>query len=167
MANPAFDVGDDVLVLSGEFKGRYGHVVAYEDTFDKYMVILPEVHATGFWPFYASELELMADIDETTPAEPDTEAPKIDEIEVPSFGMTTEEFGIHAEYLMVRSLERITSTGPDEAFFGYQEFEGMNPKEILGALMVKVEESLALFAQAHILIGRTALALEKLHDQDK
>jgi len=158
MSDPKFNEGDEILVVEGEFKGRHGTVLRFEAIFETYMVTLPELSLTGYFACRESELELL---DESS----DDDA--VDEIDVPSFGMTSEQFTSHLEYLFTRSLEHVSSVGPEQAFFGFQEFEGKSAADQLVALMLKLEEGMAMFAQAHILIGRTVVALESVNDQIK
>lgn len=90
----------------------------------------------------------------------------VDEIKIPTFGMTQEQVANYLEYLLRRSVEHVGSVGAEDALFGYQEFEGKTASQVLVGLLFKLEEGMAMFAQAYILIGRTIAALESVHDQD-
>jgi KOW motif-containing protein len=153
-----FEPGDEVIVIEGEFKGHYGTVIQFEDTFAKYYVILPERHLFDLFPFDEGDLDFLP------PEEPEEE---VDEIPVYDFGIPQSVLHSHLEWLISRSLEHVGDVGPDQAFFGYQEFEGKTASEVLVELMTKLEEGMAMFAQAHILIGRIVAALESVHDQNK
>jgi hypothetical protein len=155
MTDPKFKKGDDVLVIGGDYKGHYGRVVDF--TLGIYLVSLPELQETGYFGVREANLELLDEV--TGDPEPEPEV-KTNEVFVPAFGMTEDQFVAHMEYLMTRALGRVTTTGPGQAFYGFQEFETLTPPEVLAKLMIKLEEGMALLAQAHVLIGRTALALE-------
>jgi hypothetical protein len=147
----AFEDGDEVVVVEGDFKGRYGQVMWFE--LGRYMVRLPEVTENGHVGFEEHEL-----------AKLDDESEPVREVSVHSFPIPQKEFERHLEYLLMRSMEHVGEVGPHQALFGYQEFEGKDPGEILVELMDKLEQGMGLFAQAHIMIGRIVLALE--HTQD-
>jgi len=157
-----FNPGDEILVVEGEFKGQYGTIIEFEPTFERYFVLLPELHPTRYYAVTEGNLDFLP------PEEPD-EQPGDDEgvIDIPvyEFGIPSEVFQRHLEYLIGRSLAHVGKVGPNEAFFGFQEFEGKSAPEVLLELMMKLEEGMAMFAQAHILIGRIVAALESVHDQ--
>lgn len=157
MTNRRFQDGDEVVVAEGDFKGQYGSVLRFEEVFERYLVTLPDVSKTGHFAFQEHELEPI-----DFPVE---EA--VDQIEVPEFGMTTEQVQNYLEYLFGRSLAHVGEVGAKEAFFGYQQWEGKTASQVLVGLMFKLEEGMAMFAQAHILIGRTIAALESVHDQER
>lgn len=156
-----FNPGDEVIVVEGELKGEYGSVVQYEDTFHKYFVHLPERNSTGLFSFNEHELEALPSTQQ--PVEDDDQG--VLEVPVYSFGIPQEVFQRHLEYLIGRSLAHVGTVGAEQAFFGFQEFEGKAAGEVLLELMFKLEEGMAMFAQAHILIGRIVTALESVHDQ--
>jgi len=150
-----FKPGDEVIVVEGTQKGQYGLIVQYEATFGKYFVDISDESPAGYFAFSESELEALDGYDEVT------------EISIPAFGVSSEVMQTHLEWLMTRSLERLGEIGPEQALFGFQEFEGKTAQEVLLELMGKLEEGMALFGQAHILIGRVVVALESVEDQSK
>lgn len=157
MTNRRFQDGDEVVVAEGDFKGQYGTVLRFEDVFERYLVMLPDVSKTGYFAFQEHELEpIDFPVEEV-----------VDQIEVPEFGMTTEQVQNYLEYLFTRSLAHVGEVGAKDAFFGYQQWEGKTASQVLVGLMFKLEEGMAMFAQAHILIGRTIAALESVHDQEQ
>jgi hypothetical protein len=166
MVNPEFTEGDDVVVTSGEHKGQWGRVLRYEEVFGKYFVQLPEISVTGYFAFEPNELFPLEDEDQATDgdAEEDYEEEGVD---VPAFGMSSEDFVTHLDILLDRTLTKVGNVGPHDAFFGFQEFEGMTPDQILIALLDKLEEGMALFAQAHILISRIGVALHEVTREAK
>jgi hypothetical protein len=156
-----FNPGDEILVVDGDFKGQIGSVIGYEEIFERYMVFLPRVSMTNHAACTEDELELLTNKKE--------EPPETDVVSVPvyDFGIPTDVLRKHLEWMCGRALEKIGDVGPNEAFFGFQEFEGKTASEILIDLMMKLEEGMAMFAQAHVLIGRIVAALESVHDQAK
>lgn len=156
MSEPAFNEGDEVVVTDGDWKGQYGVVKRYDDMFERYMVNLPDVMAPEhFAACTEGELALLSEDDEEV----------VDEIPVYDFPISQETFQEHLEYLMARSLEHVGNVGAEQAFFGFEQWEGKSASEVLVGLMTKLEEGMALFTQAHILIGRVVIALESVHDQ--
>lgn len=154
-----FPKGSQVIVVDGDFAGQPGIVKGYE--FERYLVVLSGVKTPKEGQYFAYREEELDFAGELADEE------EVDEIDVPEFGMSPEAFEEHLEYLLGRSLEHVGKIGPEQAFFGFQEFEGKSPTEVLLSLMTKLEEGMALFAQAHILIGRIVVALEKTRDQTR
>lgn len=151
MSEPLYSEGDEIVVAAGDFKGQFGVVLRYEEVFDRYYVQLPNVTVIGHFAF--QEHEILSTNQEEQEDEEEDEQP------VPRLGMTEHEFVKHVEFLIDRSLDRLVSVGPESAFFGYQEFEGMTPEEVLFALLDKIEEGIAHLAQTHILVSRIGVAL--------
>jgi ribosomal protein L24 len=154
-----FPTGTQVVVVDGDFTGLSGIVKGYE--FERYLVVLQGVKTPKEGQYFAYKEEELDFLESEDPSEEE----EVDEIHVPEFGMSAEAFERHLEYLIGRSLEHVGKIGPEQAFFGFQEFEGKTASEVLLSLMTKLEEGMALFAQAHILIGRIVVALEQTHDQ--
>lgn len=157
-----FQPGEEVIVVDGDFKGEYGTVSQY--LIDSVIVdIAREVQGS----FKAVIQESCLDhLPAEEKADDDSDEGVID-IPVHEFGISEEAFQRHLEYLIGRSLAQVGQVGPNEAFFGFQEFEGKTASEVLFELMFKLEEGMAMFAQAHILIGRIVASLENVHDQIK
>lgn len=138
--------GTEIVVLEGELKGEYGVVVSYEAIFDRYFVHLPQRSLQGHFAFKVEDISALDELeDEEEPEEDDTP---------PGFGMSEDDFVAHLEFLIGRSLTKVVTTGPNEVFFGYQEFEGLTAEDALLKLLDKIEEGIAHLAQAHILISR-------------
>ena len=152
-----FDEGDEVIVVDGPYKGDYGVVTEY--FLGMPLVDLTE-NQTGQVVVMLSENVL-----EALPPE-ETEDTVLN-IPVHGFGISAQVLERHLEYLIGRSLIHVGKVGAKEALFGYQEFEGKSASEVLLELMLKLEEGMAMFAQAHILIGRIVTALEDIHDSDQ
>lgn len=164
-----FNPGDEILVVDGSLKGQYGSIVEFEPTFERYFVLLPDLHATRYYAVREDELDFLpaedSEQEDEQPVEDDEDDGVLD-VSVYGFGIPHEVFQRHLEYLIGRSLVHVGKVGPEEAFFGFQEFEGKTATEVLLELMFKLEEGMAMFAQAHILIGRVVSALESVHEQD-
>jgi hypothetical protein len=152
MSTPLYDEGQEIVVGEGDYKGQYGVVLKFEDIFDRYYVQLPNLSVTGYFAFQEHELLPLAPEEEVSDEEEEDETPRL--------GMTDTEFVQHVEFMINRSLDRLVTVGPETAFFGYQEFEGMTPNEVLIQLMDKLEEGIAHLAQAHVLVSRIAVALQ-------
>lgn len=162
MGKRKFQDGDEVEVVDGDFKGYHGSVLKYEDVFGRYLITIPEASKFGHFAYQEDELRR---IEPDTPTEEPEENEVVDEIHIPTFGMTNEQIVSYLEYMMQRSLAHVKEIGAEDAFFGYQEWEGMSASQVLIALMFKLEEGMALFAQAHILIGRTVAAIESVQEK--
>lgn len=147
-----FFTGDEVIVVEGEFKGQFGLVTGNVPAFDQYFVLMPEVDPERGHLFEKGEIQHL-DYEES---EPD------DKGETPGFGMDAQQFAAHLEFLITRSLDRVPTVGPANAFFGYQEFEGLTAEEALLLLLTKIEEGIAHLAQAHILISRIGVSYRTL-----
>jgi hypothetical protein len=152
-----FSPGDLVVTTVAQYEGLGGYVAT--------VLIPPEKEGT---PQYQVMFEIdgVAELawiheDELEPAVFEDEE---EEVEVPAFGMSAEELAGHTQYLLTKAMTRITEVGAQEAFFGFQEFEGKDAREILVTLLNKIEEGLALYAQAHILVSRTIIGLQLLED---
>lgn len=152
-----FQPGDEVIAIEGKYKGSYGKVLDYwiespvvEFAEDSYVAVMSD-----------EDLTLLDEEDEKS------EDDRVIEIPVHEFGISQETFQHHLEFLIGRTLAHVGKVGPEQAFFGFQEFEGKTASEVLLELMMKLEEGMAMFAQAHILIGRIVAALEIVHDQDE
>jgi hypothetical protein len=152
MESQIYPDGTEIVVLDGQLKGEYGVVVSYEPIFDRYFVQLPNRSLEGHFAF---QLDEISPLEEPQEEQEDTEPTDDDP---PGFGMTEDEFVSHLEFLMGRSMSKIPTTGAKEAFFGYQEFEGMTAEEVLLSLLDKLEEGIAHLAQAHILIARIGVS---------
>lgn len=151
MEGQVYPDGTEVVVLDGDLKGEYGIVVSYEPIFDRYFVQLPNRSLHGNFAFELDEISALDGKVEGEESEEDTE-------DTPRFGMSEDDFVQHLEFLIGRSLTKVASVGPEEAFFGYQEFESMTPEEVLLSLLDKIEEGIAHLAQAHILITRIGVS---------
>lgn len=143
--------GTEIVVIKGKHKGHSGTIISYESIFDNYFVHLPEVNLGAAIAIEPYQIDRLDRGPTEHPEEPEEATP-------PEFGMSEEEFVSHLEFLIGRSLSRIPTTGPAEAFFGYQEFEGMTAEEVLLRLLDKIEEGIAHLAQAHILITRIGVS---------
>lgn len=158
-----YEPGDLVYARTGDYEGGVGYVVSKQEASrvggdeSIYQVMFSENGRGVFDDLLESELNPVEVVDDGDEDE--------EEVETPSFGMSQEEFLRHTEYLMTKALDRIAITGPESAFFGFQEFEGKDAKEILVELLVKIEENMALLSQAHILTSRIAIALQTLEGQ--
>lgn len=169
-----FNDNDEVLIISddSEFKGHWGRVLRFEPIFERYFVVLPDVHPTGHFAFEEHELEFLGEMEEEYEAALDDDDPEEEEpadgitIEVPQFGMSAEEFAQHLEFMLGRALGRVGQVGPREAFFGFQEFEGLTPQEVLFGVLDKIEESMAMHAQLHILVARIGTALNQVRPEE-
>lgn len=150
-----FEPGDTVVICSGEWKGTTGKIKEY--MFERYMV--------EFEPgkYVACREEELAKV--FYEPVPDEEPEEVKEVPVYDFGISTELLAKHLEWLVGNSLQKVGSVGPEQAFFGFQEFEGKSPQEVLLEIMEKLEEGVAMFAQAHVLVGRIVMALETMDDQ--
>ncbi len=148
-----FEVGDEVIATDGPHKGYYGKVI--EVWLGTPIVELgPDQFDHGVHVISAEFLEHL------TPEE------QVDEIPVYDFGIPADVLQSHLEWFVGRSLQRLGAVGPEQALFGFQEFEGKTPNEVILELMGKLEEGAALLAQTHILLGRIVMALESVHDQN-
>lgn len=153
-----FNPGDEVLVVEGDFKGQRGTVEEF--IFESYMVDITADH-TGNVRIACKEEELGFPPQEKNSEEEVTDLP------VHGFGISQAMLSTHLQWLIGRSLEKVGEVGPDQAFFGFQEFEGKTPQEVLLEIMGKLEEGVAMFAQAHVLVGRIVMAMEAMNDQDE
>lgn len=149
-----FSPGDEVIATDGQYKGTHGTVLEYWINSVVFQIADDQL-VTGVVVVGEDELDFL-------PAESEDD---VIDIPVHEFGISEETFQRHLEYLIGRSLAQVGQVGAKEAFFGFQEFEGKTASEILFELMFKLEEGMAMFAQAHILIGRIVAALEMVHDQ--
>lgn len=152
MQEQIYPDGTEIVVLDGELKGEYGVVVSYEPIFDRYFVQLPNRSLQGHFAFQLDEISALDDNTENQEESQDQT------LETPGFGMSSEDFVAHLEFLIGRSLSRVPTVGPSDAFFGYQEFEGLTAEEVLLKLLDKIEEGIAHLAQAHILISRIGVS---------
>jgi hypothetical protein len=150
-----FEPGDEVVVVDGDFTGVTGTVLKYEAVFDTYFVQSSEVSATGHIACKESELDFLVQ-----------EGQGEDQVEVPRFPLSTEALRHHLEWMLGRALGQVGDVGPEQALFGFQQFEGKTPQEVLIELMSKLEEGMALIAQVHVMFGRIYVALEGMNDQD-
>lgn len=148
MSAPKYGEGQEIVVAEGDYKGEYGVILKWEGVFDRYYVQLPNLSVTGYFAFQEDEIVPIDDEEEDTENE-----------EIPRLGMTEHEFVKHVEFLIDRSLDRLVTAGPETAFFGYQEFEGMTPDEVLFLLLDKLEDGIAHLAQTHVLVSRIGVAL--------
>lgn len=145
MQGQVYPDGTEIVVLDGELKGEYGVVISYEPVFDRYFVLLPNRSLEGHFAFRVEEISPLDEAEDEEDSEEDTP---------PGFGMSEDDFVAHLEFLIGRSLTKVVTTGAAEAFFGYQEFEGLTAEDALLKLLDKIEEGIAHLAQAHILISR-------------
>lgn len=160
-----FNPGDEVIATDGKYKGCHGTVLEY--WIDSVIVqIADDQPEVGVVVVQENEIEVLPAPEPIT-EDLRSEDDNIIDIPVYGFGIPPEVFQRHLEYLIGRSLVHVGEVGPKEAFFGFQEFEGKSASEVLLELMMKLEEGMAMFAQAHILIGRIVAALEIVHDQDE
>lgn len=172
MASRRFNDDDEILVVGddSDFKGHWGRVIKYEPLFERYFVVLPDVSPTGHFAFTEDQLTPLPEEEdagkyhEDQPDE-DSEEEVHDEVQVPAFGMSEDDFVKHLEWMIERSLTKVATVGPRDAFFGFQDFEGSTPQEILFSLLNKLEEGIALFAQAHILVARIGVAMSCVHPE--
>lgn len=155
----SYAAGDLVVARVGEYEGKAGYVIAVDTEATEageenvYQCMFSNEKMQGVFDFLAESELIKAEVEED-----DLEIPE--DVPSPRFGMGAHEFEGHVRYLLTKSLGRITQVGPEEAFFGFQPFEELTAPEVLSELMVKVEEGMALFAQAHILIGRVIMAYQ-------
>lgn len=151
-----FSPGDEILVVGGRWSGYTGTVLHCEDWVGGYLVQLNTKKAKD------SVLVPESQVDSAQYEQPEEE----DEIIVPTFPASAEDIQAHLEWMLERVLGKVGQVGPEQALFGFQEFEGKTPSQVLLALMEKLEEGMALFGQAHILLGRIVVALETMNDQE-
>lgn len=149
-----FKPGDEVIVVDGDSKGEFGIVTEY--FLDLPMIDITE-NGTG-------NVIIMVAEDDLEPLPPKQE--EVKDVPAYDFPIPQKILEAHLEWLITRSLERLGDVGPKEAFFGFQEFEGKTASEVIMELMGKLEEGVAMFAQAHVLLGRIVMALETIHDHD-
>lgn len=154
-----FREGQEVLIVGGDFKGYYGNVDEY--VLERYMVEATKDDIT-----YVRVACTEDELEEFQSEETEEEDEGFIDIPVYDFGISSETLQRHLEYMIGRCLVHVGKVGPEQAFFGFQEFEGKTASEVLLELMGKLEEGMAMFTQAHILIGRVVAALEIVHDQD-
>lgn len=142
-----WEEGTEFVVLSGPYKGQYGVISASDETTERYFVRLPDVDPSRVFILTGGEIsELSEEEDEK------------EDTTTPGFGMTSDEFAQHLEFLIERSLDKVPTVGAAQAFFGYQEFEGLSAEDVLLSLLDKLEEGIAHLAQAHILISRIGVS---------
>jgi hypothetical protein len=162
MTEQIYPDGTEIVVLDGDLKGEYGVIISYESIFDRYFVQLPNRSLQGHFAFQLEEISPLDDNEEGDEEE--------EPFQPPGFGMSEDDFVAHLEFLIGRSLSKVPSVGAKEAFFGYQEFEGLTPEEVLLKLLDKIEEGIAHLAQAHILISRIGVSyrtiLKEITDED-
>lgn len=139
----------EVVINDGVFKGFLGSVISYDHIADEYLVYLPEIEDQMSFHYLA-----VFALDEE----------EEDEQPTPEFGMSADEFAAHLEYLVVRTLDRVPTAGAQDAFFGFQEFEGQTVDETLTLLLEKIEDGFAHLAQLHILVSRIGLAYRQITD---
>jgi ribosomal protein L24 len=144
--------GDKVRVIKGDFVGLEGTYLEY--VFERYMVQTDN----GKIACKGGEIKLVQ------VQEPEEDS--VLDMPVHRFPISEEALTDHLEFLLSRALDQVGVVGPEQALFGFQEFEGKTPTEVLVELMLKIEEGMALFAQVHILIGRIVLALEQVNDSN-
>lgn len=140
----------EIVVLKGDLKGEYGIIQGYYNCSMTYEIFLPELDDVVRVP-----IELVAAL---TDREEFEEEDEDEDVETPGFGMSANEFAQHLEFLITRSLERVPTVGPSDAFFGYQEFESLTAEEVLLELLDKIESGIAHLTQAHILISRIGVS---------
>lgn len=157
-----FEVGDEVIVIEGRYKGVYGSVI---DQWIDSMVIAVGPDQPAASGVIVAETDHLEPLPVQAPYEDAAEEP-VDDIPVHAFGIPVSVLEAHLGWFVGRSLERVGDVGPEEALFGFQEFEGKSPQEVILELMGKLEEGTALLAQTHILLGRIVMALENMHDQN-
>src|SRR6187200_1718919 len=155
-----FNSGDKVIIVDGDCKGHNGVVSGFESLFQLYMDRVPDMSETGFFGIREEEMQ-------PEPVEQAETEEVVDEVRIPAFGMTQEEFVHHLEYLLGRALGHVATVGPADAFFGFQEFESGTASDKLALVLQKIEEAMAMFAQAHILVGRSIIALEAIYGEAK
>jgi len=152
-----FEVGDLVVALEGVYKDKAGYVATLQlgtgDQEDYYQVMFEK---DGF-----AVLDTVAE-STLAPAEVEGDGPELEE--TPSFGMSHDELAGHTKYLLTKAMDRITEVKQEDWAFGFLQFEGMDAREILVLLLNKIEDSMALSAQAHILVSRTIIGLQLLED---
>jgi hypothetical protein len=169
MVNRKFKADDEVLVIGdhSDFKGQWGRVLQYEAIFERYFVFLPDVHKAGaYTAFTEDELDFLPPVEGEVDDSEDEETSDGFVIEVPPFGISGEQFADHVQLLLGRTLTKVGQVGPEQVFFGFQEFEGLTPQEVLVAILGKVEESMIMHAQLHILVARIGTALGQVSPEE-
>jgi hypothetical protein len=145
-----YDPGDPVYAREGDYEGQIGYVVSVHDKTKTNRILFTDEEGHGVF-------DNLTD-DQLNPVEIENDGSQ--EFEAPSFGMGVNEFGAHLQHILSRSFDKVTVTGPQQAFFGFQEFEGKEPVEVLRELVNKLEDGMALLTQTHILVSRIGLALQ-------
>jgi hypothetical protein len=170
MTEHKFVENDEVLVVGddSDFKGQWGRVLKYEAVFERYFVFLPDVHKAGHYSaFSEDELELLPEVEEEViDSEPEEDQDTGLVIDVPPFGIPAEDFADAVAILLGRTMSRVGQIGPEQIFMGYQQFEGQTPQEVLIGLLEKLEESMIMTAQLHILVARIGAALHQVHPEE-
>lgn len=152
--NNVLEDGTEIVVLEDDHKGEYGIILGYDPVLELYAVELPNLDKNAIFYFNGDLLGVLE--------EEETEDDEYSYEQTPGFGMSTEDFAAHLEFLIGRSLHRVPTVGPETAFFGYQEFEGLTAEDALLSLLDKIEEGIAHLAQAHILVARIGVTYRTL-----
>lgn len=132
-----FEVNDAVYVATEEIEG-FGTVVEYDETFDKYVIILDTMPDN---PISVREEDL-------SPVEYEEPLP-----EVPPFGMTEDQLAAYASALAERVTNQVTGLDTNEEL-GYQVVEGSDLGAVLVATMQEIEQAMIGCAMAHLRVAR-------------
>jgi hypothetical protein len=152
--------GTEVEIIGGDFKGYRGKIEGFEGWAGLYLIKLPEFSGVA-----ACKEHQIRPVQPDSEPQPEPEVRVVDQIPIPTFPASAEDLQNHLEWMLPRVLGKIGEVGPEQALFGFQQFEGKTPTQILVAMMEKLEESMAMHAQVHILLGRIVIALETPDDQ--
>src|SRR4051812_5440586 len=98
MSKSKFVNGDVVEVVEGEFKGYRGEVYTYDETFDVYLVMVPELSKTHYLGMPESYMAFVT---------PDSEDRSKDV--VPRFGMSGVRLAAYADSFIEGVLGRLIS----------------------------------------------------------
>lgn len=142
-----YEEGDKVFIVSGQIQGHLGVVDGYDESFDRYVVLIPALGSLGF----------SVRADEMCPAR------VIDERagDIAAFGMTSRDLAEYTTNFLQRCANRVRGAGDDQYSRGsFQNFEAMAFDNLLVMTLEEIEDWAVYAAMAHIRVRRVLQALK-------
>jgi hypothetical protein len=142
-----FDEGDEVVIIDLEGRRFFGEIITYDPEEDTYWVMVD-----GFGD---AAIGVPGDSDRLFPyieADLDDED---EELETPSFGMSSEALAEHTEKVVKRVMGRIRGVGDEQYSEGdHQKFESMSIEELMEWSLEEIEDTIAYGVFQHIRFNR-------------
>lgn len=149
-----FDEGDEVVIIDLEGRRFFGEIITYDPEEDTYWVMVD-----GFGD---AAIGVPGDSDRLFPyieADLDDED---EELETPSFGMSSEALAKYVGEFIERATARVVGVGKDQYDEGeFQKFEAMPITDLLDMLQEELQDAAVYAAMLDIRINRYRNALEK------